>query len=132
MLPEGRSRDGNKRRGAAEKRVVLKMLVLEMLKAYHDAPYAGHPRAKKTRKKIRKWCYWDGMRKDINDYGKNCRSCNTHKDSKNRKSAPLQAFDEVGRPFERRAMDIMSEAALTAVSSKENQCVLLFTDHLTR
>lgn len=75
-----------------ERIVVSNVMVTEVLKAYHDAPYSGHYRKRKTRQKLGRRYYWVGMKKDIVDYRMKCESCQLRKTSRQRRRAPLQIF----------------------------------------
>lgn len=37
----------------------------ELLRLHHDAPYAGHQGARKTRQRISRAYFWPGMRRDV-------------------------------------------------------------------
>ena len=46
-----------------------------ILREHHNSPTAGHPRIKKTYKKIKEDYYWSGMKKDIENYITKCDAC---------------------------------------------------------
>lgn len=122
-------REGSRRGCLSERFVVPACMVPDVLKAFHNAPYAGHFGEKKTRQKIEKSFFWSDMRKEIKHYCACCESCQLRKTSKQRKRAPLQVFGEVTRPFERTAMDIVGPLPCTADG---HRYILMFVDHLTR
>lgn len=112
-----------------ERIVVPQSLKVEVLRSFHDAPYSGHFGSKKTRKRIERFYYWPGMGRDIRSYCSQCDSCLRRKTPKHKRPAPLQVFEEVTRPFERTAMDIMGPLPVTALG---NKYILVFCDHLTK
>lgn len=85
-------RRGCCREGLAERLVVPESMVPDVLKAFHNAPYAGHFGAKKTRQRIDKSFFWDGMRGSVRDYCASCESCQLKKTPKQKRRAPLQMF----------------------------------------
>lgn len=115
--------------GGTGRLVVPASMKGELLRVHHDAPYAGHSGARKTRQRIGMTYFWPGMRRDVLDYCRKCPSCALHKTPKNRKRAPLQVFEELSAPFQRTAMDIVGPLPTTTAG---NKYILVFVDHLSR
>lgn len=104
-------------------------MILQVTKAFHDAPYSGHFRTTKTRQKIERAYHWFGMRNSVAEYCVMCDPCQLTKTSKQRKRAPMQNFGEVSRPFQRTAMDIVGPLP-TILEGR--LYILVFSDHFTK
>lgn len=115
--------------GETGRMVIPSSMVGELLRVHHDAPCAGHPGARKTRQRVAKQYFWRGMRRDIVEYCRACKSCSLRKTPKGRRPAPFQEFGQLSSPFERTAMDIVGPLPVTTAGSKY---ILVFVDHLTR
>ena len=116
------------RKEAFEQLVIPIGNVHQVLRAYHDAPYASHYGSQKTWRKMKRVFYWKGMRKDIEEYVQSCPSCQRRKD-KGQCHPPLQPLEPIKRPFERVSMDIMGPLPVSLTGKKY---VLVGIDHLTR
>lgn len=77
----------------------------EILQAYHDAPTAGHYGAERTIIKIQRSYFWPGMRRDIQNYVKNCTACQRYKAS-NQKPPGLIQTPVMQQRFEVLAIDL--------------------------
>lgn len=76
-----------------------------VLQHYHDEPSAGHYGVDKTFERISKRYYWQGMRKDIENYVKNCIKCQRYKPS-NMKPAGLIQTTIMNQRFETLSFDL--------------------------
>lgn len=121
---------GSARAGRAwERSIVPASLVGKIMRAFHDAPFSGHLGKRKTRKRIERHYFWRQIGKDVASYCRRCHSCAERKSPKHKMRAPLQLFDDVSRPFERTAMDIVGPLPITTAG---NRYMLVFVDHLSR
>ncbi|KAG8239198.1 hypothetical protein J437_LFUL018839 [Ladona fulva] len=78
-----------------------------ILRAFHDAPWAGHMGVKRTLASIRSKFWWSTIRKDVEEYCENCVSCQERKNPRGPQRAPLQPLPEVTTPLQRVSMDII-------------------------
>ena len=62
----------------------------KMLFEVHDAPTGGHMGQRKTLHKLQSTCYWEGMKKDIEDYVRGCQVCAAVKPSQRVPAGLLQ------------------------------------------
>lgn len=99
-----------------------------VLRAYHNAPSAGHLGFNKTIDKIRQIFYWPGMTDHIKDYCNKCDLCTARNLSKSQNKAPLGKY-AVGEPMERVMMDILGPMPTTNTG---NKYVLVITDWFTK
>jgi hypothetical protein len=51
----------------------------KILSEFHDAPYRGHLGTTKTCELVGRQFWWPGLRKDYNDYVRNCEICQQNK-----------------------------------------------------
>jgi hypothetical protein len=100
----------------------------KVIREYYDPTYAAHPGVKRTCEllALNFWC--PGMRKSLEDYAKECNSCQRQKE--NRESmAPLGDFGSPVAPFEITSMDITESYPL---SPRKNRYLLTFVDHFSK
>ena len=57
---------------------------------YHDSPVGEHRGMNKTFKEIRKLYEWSNMKRDIEKYVKQCKSCQLNKNLIPRRKAPME------------------------------------------
>lgn len=62
----------------------------EILKNYDEIPMAGHGGVPKTHKAISEIFYWKDMRREIQEFVKNCHTCQQVKYSIEKKQGTLQ------------------------------------------
>jgi hypothetical protein len=77
----------------------------KLLYEVHDAPTGGHMGERKTLHKLQTTCYWEGMRKDIEDYVRGCKVCAAVKPSQRVPAGLLQPLPIPHRPWEVIALD---------------------------
>ena len=70
--------------------------------------------------------YWKGMNKDIHKYIANCVLC--HREKAKVQNYPLQMMEIPNRPFDRIAIDLVTECE---TSTSGNKHILTIIDHLT-
>ncbi|KAK8785533.1 hypothetical protein V5799_008101 [Amblyomma americanum] len=104
------TRKGRLEKTAWERVVIPRSWTERVLRAFHDAPCAGHFGVAKTRRRVERLYFWSGMRQDVRDYCAKCHSCLERKTPKGRRPAPIQPFPEVSAPFERTAHESTGES----------------------
>ena len=72
--------------------------------------------------------YWPNMKRDVEDYVKQCESCSKHKVGKN-PTAPLGELPETSYPFELTSLDICGPYP---EMKRVNRYLLTFVDHFSR
>ena len=60
---------------------VPEKMQLKVIKEVHNQSAVGHPETKRTLNMIRRHYYWPGMRKDVEQYLRNCHACKRAKAS---------------------------------------------------
>ena len=106
--------------------IIPKSYQQEVLHQCHDAPNAGHVGADKTATKVRQLGYWVGMMHDINQYCRECVTCQSSKPPAPQK-VPLISTP-IGRPWQMVAVDILK--VLTSCHS--NKYILMLQDYFTK
>jgi len=72
--------------------LVPRALIKRVIRENHDPAYAAHPGVKHTCELLALNFWWPGMRKSVEDYVKECDSCQRRKESAN--TRPLSATSE--------------------------------------
>lgn len=98
-----------------------------ILREFHDAPLGGHVGARRMRKRIGLIFNWKNMRRDIENYVKQCDSCQKNKICKSNR-IPLKVTTTSSEPFEKLYMDIV----VLPESEWGNKYALVMQDDLTR
>ncbi|EEC04889.1 polyprotein of retroviral origin, putative, partial [Ixodes scapularis] len=97
---------------SSRERVVVPLaLKSELMRALHDAPYAGHLGYRKTLERLSGEFCWPRIKKDVREYCARCPSGALRKTTKGRKPAALQIIEELSQPFQRTSIDIMGPLA---------------------
>ncbi|XP_060738507.1 alpha-2-macroglobulin-like protein 1 [Tachysurus vachellii] len=105
--------------------VVPVSLKTQVLHGIHDA--AGHQGRSRTLSLARQRFFWIGMKKDIDDYVKNCHRCVVGKTSEPNSCAPLGSI-RTSEPLELVCIDFWS----AEVKEGKSVDVLVVTDHFTK
>ena len=94
----------------------------------HSLPTAGHGGMHVTLARLQKFCYWPGMKEDVNNFCKACLVCRRFKRMGDA-PAPLQRYPDVAMPFERVHLDLVGP-----MGESDNNFKYLFVmiDVLTR
>ena len=94
--------------GAAVPRLVAPEGVrTRILKMLHDERPAGHMGRERTISRVTQHVYWPGMAEDVRSWVRSCEMCARRKPGPGRAKCPM-GHKNVGIPFERIAIDIMS------------------------
>ncbi|XP_062701336.1 uncharacterized protein LOC134285160 [Aedes albopictus] len=98
-----------------------------VLQEFHDSPLGGHVGSKRMLKRINPLFKWENMRRDIENYVKQCDSCQKNKISAANK-IPMKITTTSTEPFEKIFMDIV----VLPESNSGNKYGLVIQDDLTR
>lgn len=98
----------------------------EALRLSHDVPIAGHQGVEKTLHKLCKIAYWVNMAKDVDQYCRNCLTCQQSKVSMPQR-VPLQNVP-IGQPWQMVAVDILQ----VPLSTNNNRYLLVLQDYFTK
>ena len=88
----------------------------------------AHLAARKTYGLMKKQFFWRGMKVDVENFVRQCESCQLNKKSQNKKAGKLQLFPATF-PFEVLGMDILGPFTVT---DSGNKYVLVVVDRFTR
>ncbi|KAJ9506933.1 hypothetical protein QJQ45_016510 [Haematococcus lacustris] len=102
----------------------------EVLEACHDANYAGHMGMSKTWHIVDLSFTWPGMRKDVEDYVRQCDACQRNKPSTRLKAGKLQPLSIPGRRWESVSMDFIVK--LPKSGERGYDSILVFVDRLSK
>lgn len=98
-----------------------------VLEEFHDCPLGGHVGCKRMLKRINPLFKWENMRRDIENYVKQCDSCQKNKIRAANK-IPMKITTTSAEPFEKILMDIV----VLPESNNGNRYGLVIQDDLTR
>lgn len=98
----------------------------------HDSPLAGHFGARRTLEKLARRYTWKGMRKDVEQYCKDCLICRKSTPARHRPYGPLQPLPIPERPWEDVTMDFITELPPSKVSGVVYDAILVIVDRLTK
>ena len=103
-------------------------LRIEIIAEFHDTPTSGHFGTFKTSRRVQRIFYWPNMDKTVAHFVASCDSCKRYK-ARTRKSAYAnKPFDVPEHPWDVMGMD---EKTGLPTSSKGNDAIWVFVDHLT-
>lgn len=100
----------------------------ELLGEAHAGVTSGHLGRKKTLCRLRQRVYWVGMRHDVEEWCRVCRTCAARKGPARRTRAPLQLY-QAGSPMERVAVDIVGPLRRT---SRGNRFICVAMDYFSK
>lgn len=104
--------------------------VKQILKDNHDSPSAGHPGISRMLDRIKPQFWWKNMRQDIEDYVKNCRSCQINKPLRQTNRAPMIVTSTATRPNEKIFLDLVGP--LPETHEHKYKFILTLQDDLTK
>ncbi len=99
-----------------------------ILKSFHDAPTAGHPRVFKTYRQIREQFSWKGLKDDVQRYVRECVVCQQNKGEHTFSAGLLQPLPIPDRKWESISMDFIT--GLPRVQGRD--CIYVVVDCLTK
>ncbi len=98
-----------------------------ILAQFHGPPFVGHQGPERTYRNMRKYVYWRGMRKDVEEFIDKCDACQRHKRSYLRIPMQHQMIPSV--PFHTVSMDVQGPLVPTEYGE---EYILVIQDMLTR
>jgi hypothetical protein len=108
--------------------LVPRPLVKTVIQENHDPAYAAHPGLKRACELHALNFWWPGMRKSVEEYVKECDSCQRRKGSREY-TAPLGDLGNPVAPFEVTSIDITGPYPLTP---RKNRYLLPFIHHFSK
>jgi hypothetical protein len=109
--------------------VIPSSLRAEVLFRAHDLPMSGHLGVEKTWRRIRRYCFWPGMYKDVLAYVLSCRKCNLTNTNRQPLFGSLQQIPPAVRFFQRVHMD---KVGPVRESDRKNSVFFVAVDACTR
>jgi len=79
--------------------VIIDQVKKQVLYEFHDSPLGGHKGMNKTYRAISSRYTWPKMRREIEEYVKQCKSCQTNKILTPRNKVPMQVTTTAEHPF---------------------------------
>lgn len=104
--------------------------VPHILRDNHDPPSAGHPGMSRMYDRLKALYWWKGMRQDIENYVKNCKSCQINKPLRQTNRAPMIISSTATRPNEKLYLDLVGP--LSETRDSKYKFILTFQDDLTK
>jgi transposase InsO family protein len=101
---------------------------LDILRARHDAPFAGHRGGKGTYRAVARDFYWPGCRKDCEEWARSCVICQRSKPSRQRPAGLLQPLQPPSGPGKRISLDLI----VGLPESNGYNAILTIVDHFTK
>jgi len=101
----------------------------QILYEFHDAPVGAHRGMNKTFRAIKSRYTWPNMRRDIEEYVKQCKSCQVNKTLKPKRKAPMEITSTANHPFDKCYLDIVGPLP---PSTTGNRYILTFQDDLSK
>jgi len=118
----------NKNGETVQSKLILpKELVRDVMYELHDSLIGGHLGIAKTYSKVMDIFYWFEMRRDVENYVRNCHICESLKNPVETQRAPLHPHSS-GAPLEKIAVDIL----VVPISDKRNKYIIVIGDYFTK
>jgi hypothetical protein len=91
--------------------VITRKQMIATLRQLHDSPLSGHLGQDNTYHKAARYYYWPGMKDDIIQYVRTCKTCQKRK--RRQGEAPLEPIQKTPQPFYQIGIDIMGPLPVT-------------------
>ena len=101
---------------------------LEMLRMSHDDILSGHQGIGRSYDRLRRRCYWKGMKEDVVRWISGCEMCSSRKNPKSIRF-PIHSLPYPIAPFEMIGIDVLGPLPRT---ERGNEYIVVITDYLTR
>jgi transposase InsO family protein len=101
----------------------------EILYEFHDSPVGGHRGMNKTYRPIKSHYTLPNMKREVEEYVKQCRSCQVNKTLTPKHKAPMEINTAAKYPFEKCYLDMVGPLPVTQGS---NKYILTFQDDLSK
>ena len=100
-----------------------------ILYEFHDSPVGGHRGMNKTYRVIKSQYTWPKMRREEEDYVKQCRSCQINKILTPKHKAPMEITTTAECPYEKCYLDVVGPLLVTL---EGNKYILTFQDDFSK
>ena len=110
-------------------RVPKKEERIPLIEENHSSATGGHKGVTKTYNRLRPHFYWKTMKKDIQEFIRNCRKCQIKKLTRVKTKQPMVITDTPGNAFDKISLDIMGPLPIT---NRGNSYILTIQDLLTK
>ena len=101
----------------------------QILYEFHDSPVGGHRGMNKTYRTIKSQYSWPNMRREVEEYVKQCRSCQVNKMLIPKHKALMEITTTAEHPFDKCYLDIVCSVPVT---QGNNKYILMFQDNLSK
>ena len=108
--------------------LVPRALRRDLLEEVHGGVTSGHLGEKKTLSRLRQRFYWIGMRQDVQEWCRTCKTCCARNGPARKTRARLQLY-QAGTPMQRVAVDI---AGPLPVTPRGNRFICVAMDYFTK
>ena len=101
----------------------------KILYEFHDCPVGGQTGMNKTYRAIKSQYFWPNMRREVEEYVKQCRRCQVNKMLNPKHKAPMEITTKAERPFDKCYRDIVGPVPVT---HGNNKYIVTFEDELSQ
>jgi hypothetical protein len=99
-----------------------------LIKEHHDTPLAGHPGRSKTFDLLSRQYYWKEMRKQVDQYVRNCAECQKSRTSRHASYGVLPPLEVLEKPWQDISMDFVTGLP----ECEEYDAIWVVVDRLSR
>ena len=99
----------------------------EVLRAMHEP---GHHGIKATKSRVKALFWWPSIRRDVDQFVKNCKACDQHRSNRANPKAPLGELP-IGGPFELVFLDLVRGQGSLNATDMGARTILVMIDSLT-
>jgi transposase InsO family protein len=103
-------------------------LRLRLLQDHHDPPAMGHPGRAKTLELLTRKYYWPGLRKDVDQFVRNCHTCRRTKSTRHAPYGVLRPLSVPEQPWQHISVDFVTGLP----PSKGFDAICVVVDRLTK
>ena len=104
----------------------------KIMRLAHDDPMAGHYGATRTVEKICRRFSWPGMRKDVEEYIRECVICQRAKIRRQKKIGLLQPLPEPDGPWQWITMDFITDLPPSRLDGNVYDAILVIVDRFSK
>ena len=102
---------------------------IKIIQEHHDSAIGGHKGVNKTYRLIKKRYFWTDMKTQIQNFIRQCHTCQTRKLVRQKNRQPMLLTDTPGQAFDKIALDIVGPLKTT---NSGNTYILTMQDLLTK
>jgi hypothetical protein len=101
----------------------------QILYEFHDSPVGGHRRMNKTYRAVKSQYTWPKIRREVEEYLKQCKSCQINKILTPKHKASMKITATAKHPFEKCYLDVVGPLPVTL---EGNKYILTFQDDVSK